>query len=45
LVADRIRAAAGTAPWQAFAELDDILTKLAADADARLAFQSSFAAR
>jgi len=29
-------------PWQAFSELDDELTRIAATADDRLAFQSAF---
>ncbi|MET8148104.1 HD domain-containing protein [Actinoplanes sp. NPDC049668] len=32
----------GGAPWEAFLELDDVLRRLAAGADARLAFQVSY---
>jgi hypothetical protein len=41
LVVDRIAAVTGREPWQAFMELDDILARLASDADRRLAFQAS----
>ncbi|MCO5984937.1 HD domain-containing protein [Actinoallomurus spadix] len=34
--------ASGKAPWQVFRDLDDLLTDIAADADHRLAFQSSY---
>lgn len=40
LVVDRIAAATGRQPWEAFLTLDDILGELAADADARLAYQA-----
>jgi hypothetical protein len=43
LVVDRIAAVASREPWQAFMELDDILGRLAADADDRLTFQASHA--
>jgi len=38
----RVIAATGRTPWQAFATLDDLLSNLAATADERLAFQSAF---
>ncbi|MEV0723646.1 HD domain-containing protein [Micromonospora purpureochromogenes] len=41
LVVNRLARATGSEPWQAFMDLDDILTRLAADADRRLAFQAS----
>jgi hypothetical protein len=40
LVVDRIAAVTGREPWQAFMDLDDILGRLAAGADDRLAFQA-----
>jgi HD domain len=40
-VVDRIVESTGREPWQAFMELDDILDRLAAGADQRLAFQAS----
>lgn len=40
LVVNRLARATGTEAWQAFMDLDDILTRLAADADRRLAFQA-----
>ena len=43
LVVDRIAAATGREPWQAFMDLDDILGRLAAGADDRLAFQAGHA--
>jgi hypothetical protein len=43
IVVDRIAQATACEPWQAFMELDDILSRLAADADQRLAFQASHA--
>jgi hypothetical protein len=43
LVVARIAEATGREPWRAFMQLDDILDRLAADADQRLAFQASHA--
>jgi HD superfamily phosphodiesterase len=40
LIVARICAATGESPWQAFMALDDISTRIAGDADARLAFQA-----
>ncbi|GAA4635847.1 HD domain-containing protein [Actinoallomurus vinaceus] len=40
-VVDRLAAASGQATWQAFLDLDDLLTAIAAEADRRLAFQSA----
>jgi hypothetical protein len=45
LVVDRMAAVTGQEPWQAFMELDDILGRVADDADDRLAFQASHAIR
>jgi HD superfamily phosphodiesterase len=42
LVLDRIVAAHGRAAWEAFQHLDDLLDQIAANADDRLAFQSSY---
>ncbi|GAA2683735.1 MULTISPECIES: HD domain-containing protein [Actinosynnema] len=42
LVVDRLAAAGGQEPWEAFLALDDALDRIAADADGRLAFQGSF---
>jgi hypothetical protein len=42
LVVDRLAAATGQEPWEAFMALDDVLDRIAADAGQRLAFQSSF---
>lgn len=42
LVVDRLAAASGHQPWQAFLALDEHLDSLAAHADHRLAFQSAF---
>jgi putative nucleotidyltransferase with HDIG domain len=39
-VVDHIARATGQEPWQAYLDLDDILDRLAADADRRLAFQA-----
>jgi hypothetical protein len=39
-VVEHLAVAAGQEPWQAFMDLDDILDRLAAGADTRLAFQS-----
>lgn len=41
-VAGHLMRASGQAPWQAFLDLDDLLTALAADADRRLAFQAAY---
>lgn len=41
LLVDRLTAASGQQPWQAFLTLDDYLDSLAAGADHRLAFQSA----
>lgn len=41
LVTERLAAASGQQPWQAFMALDDVLDRIAADADFRLAFQAS----
>ncbi|SBT40203.1 HD domain-containing protein [Micromonospora auratinigra] len=40
LVVDRLAAATGGERWAVFLELDDVLDRLAADADHRLAFQA-----
>ena len=40
LVTAHLAATCGTERWQAFAQLDDILEALAADADSRLAYQA-----
>lgn len=45
LVVDRLAAASGQQPWQVFLDLDDHLDRLAAGADARLAFQNAYPAR
>lgn len=42
LVVDRLAAASGEEPWQAFLNLDDHLDKIAADADHRIAFQNGY---
>jgi hypothetical protein len=42
LVVERIALLNGQAPWEAFLALDDELTALAANADARLAFQNAY---
>jgi hypothetical protein len=42
LVITELAAVSGVERWQAFADLDDILDHLAADADKRLAYQASF---
>lgn len=42
LVTARLAAAAGQEPWEVFMALDDELDRIAAGADARLAFQSSY---
>ncbi|GAA1422467.1 hypothetical protein ACFQZ4_45615 [Catellatospora coxensis] len=36
----RLCAVTGEQPWEAFLRLDDLLERLARDADARLAFQA-----
>lgn len=41
---DRLTAASGEEPWQAFLTLDDELTRIAAGADRRLAYQASYPA-
>ncbi|MET8574464.1 HD domain-containing protein [Streptomyces sp. NPDC005012] len=45
LVVARLAAATGRAAWEEFAALDDLVTALGEDADARLRFQASFPAR
>jgi hypothetical protein len=45
LVITQLAAVCGVERWQAFADLDDILDRLAADADKRLAYQASFPVR
>ena len=42
LVVQQLAAADGEQPWQVFMALDDELTRLAADADRRLAFQAHY---
>lgn len=42
LVTERLAAAAGQEPWEAFMALDDALDRIAAGADARLAFQAGY---
>jgi hypothetical protein len=44
LIVDRLAAAGGVEPWQAFLDLDDLLDDIAAGADVRLAFQNAFSA-
>jgi hypothetical protein len=41
LVVDRLAVASGEPPWQSFVVLDDLLQRIADDADRRLAYQSS----
>lgn len=41
LVVDRLAAAGGQEAWEVFMALDDLLDRIAADADRRLAFQSA----
>ena len=41
-VVDHLTEASGQATWQAFMDLDDLLTAIAADADRRLAFPSAY---
>ncbi|GAA1657333.1 HD domain-containing protein [Actinoplanes couchii] len=43
LVVDQLAAASGQEPWQAFLNLDDLLSHIAEHADDRLAFQNSYA--
>ncbi|TWP44994.1 HD domain-containing protein [Lentzea tibetensis] len=42
LVTDRLAVASGQEPWEVFLALDDVLDRIAAGADARLAFQSGY---
>ncbi|HEX6357084.1 HD domain-containing protein [Actinophytocola sp.] len=42
LVTDRLAMASGQEPWQVFMALDDELSRIAAGADHRLAFQTSY---
>ncbi|HEU5474568.1 MAG TPA: HD domain-containing protein [Actinophytocola sp.] len=42
LVTERLTAASGQQPWEAFLALDDVVDRIAADADLRLAFQASY---
>jgi hypothetical protein len=42
LVVDQLAAASGEEPWQAFLNLDDLLSQIAENADDRLAFQNSY---
>lgn len=42
LVVDRLAPAGGQEPWEALLALDDVLDRIAAGADGRLAFQGSF---
>ncbi|WP_189155956.1 HD domain-containing protein [Lentzea pudingi] len=42
LVTERLAAAAGLESWEVFMALDDELDRIASDADARLAYQSSY---
>lgn len=42
LVTERLAAASGQEPWEAFMALDDALGRIAEDADRRLAFQASY---
>lgn len=42
LVTDRLAEAGGEEPWQVFMALDDELSRIAEDADRRLAFQASY---
>ncbi|GAA3959595.1 HD domain-containing protein [Actinomadura viridis] len=41
LVVDRLAVASGQEPWEAFLALDDVLGRIAEDADRRLAFQAA----
>ena len=45
LLVDRVAAAAGRPPWEAFLAVDDHLTRLADGADDRLAFQNAYPVR
>lgn len=40
LLVDRLTAASGQSPWEVFMALDDVLDRIAAAADGRLAFQA-----
>ncbi len=40
LLVDRLTVASGQSPWEVFMALDDLLDRIAADADGRLAFQA-----
>jgi hypothetical protein len=42
LVVGHLAAATGQEPWEAFMAIDDMLDRIAVDADQRLAFQSSY---
>jgi hypothetical protein len=42
LLVDRLAAANGSKPWQAFLDLDDELTRIAADADRKLEFHNRY---
>jgi len=45
LLVDRLADATGRERWSVFLDLDDILDEIAADADRRLAFQSTHPVR
>ncbi|MEU7837926.1 MULTISPECIES: HD domain-containing protein [unclassified Nonomuraea] len=42
LIVDRLAAASGRPAWQVFMGLDEFITRVANDADSRLAFQSTY---
>ncbi len=42
LITARLTASSGQQPWEVFMALDDVLDRIAADADGRLAFQASY---
>ncbi|WP_410652783.1 HDIG domain-containing metalloprotein [Amycolatopsis sp. cmx-4-54] len=42
LITTRLAASSGQQPWEVFMALDDVLDRIAADADGRLAFQASY---
>ncbi|HEX2314152.1 MAG TPA: HD domain-containing protein [Thermomonospora sp.] len=44
-VVEHLAAASGLPPWQAFLDLDDVLDRIAAEADHRLAFQNAHPVR
>jgi hypothetical protein len=44
LVVSQIALATGKEPWEVFSALDEIIGKLASEADARLAWQAQFSA-